>query len=71
MTLTSAFQAVETRVADARASLSLVQVCLSHKNRYHLLHARYVLRILNMLFLIRMTILNRKWHGTNVIEAET
>lgn len=52
-------------------SLSPVQVCLSHKNRYHLLHARYVFGILNMLLLIRMTILNRKWHSTNFIEAET
>lgn len=45
--------------------LSPVQVCLSHKNNYHLLHTSYVLGILNMLLLILMTVLNRKWHGTN------
>ena len=69
--LTSAFQVVAAFLAGTRASLSPVQVCLSHKNNYHLLHRSYVLGILNMLLLIPMTVLNRKCHSTNFTEAET
>lgn len=69
--LTSAFQGVAAYLAGTQAALSPVQVCPSHKNSYHLLYTSYVLGILNVLLLIRMAVLNRKWHATNFTEEDT